>query len=100
MDLAKKSIETKHKKYLNHIEWSEEELNSMSLKFRKEFAAWKNLKHETINRLAWNARVYLSLIVKRSDFARLGASLGFSQESEPVWLMLLKTEFQIELSED
>lgn len=89
-DYIKSAIRRKYKKYLNYIEWSDEELQQVSVKLRKEYIAWYEMKKITQERIAWNAIAYFSSIVLTSDFAHLSANLGFSEGSEPKWFIELR----------
>ncbi len=86
----KTKIRRRNRKVLAHIEWSDEELAQISPKLSREYAAWRTKRLEVQERLAWNAESYLCLIVQRSGFADLNASLGFSEGSAPLWLTRLE----------
>ena len=86
---AKSGLRKKYKKFIDHIPWSDEELQGMSTKLQKEYAGWRQKRNETLARLAWNAQTYLALIVQFNDFAALRVALGFSPENEPEWFTLL-----------
>jgi hypothetical protein len=90
MELVKRRLKTKYKKFLRHPEWSGKETRELSENLRREFRAWNEMKRVVNERLAWNAIDYFCLIAQGSDFVSLVARLGFSLGSEPRWLRLLR----------
>lgn len=89
-DYIKTAIRRKYSLYLKHIEWSDKELQGLSIKLRKEYESWQKMKKITQERIAWNAIAYFSSIVLTSDFVLLSANLSFLEGNEPSWFTELK----------
>lgn len=84
--MAKDNIRRKFKKILNMPVWDSEELDEMSYSMRENIKSCERTKKIVEERLAWNARSYLSSLKSVKDFAAIIAECDIIINSaRPLW---------------
>lgn len=75
VDHVKSKIREKYKSLINTPDWSEDEIAELGSTLRSKIEPWQNQRKIVLERLAWNAKAYLSRIDHNSYFAHFVAEI-------------------------
>jgi len=79
---VKKKIAVRYKKHLKTAVFDEEELNSLNGNLKRSVVLWQQQRRIIVSRIAFPAIMFLDLIDKNNDFARLFVGLSGITEND------------------